>query len=357
MKSQLDAIKKEYEDITARLSSPEILNDPKSMGELGKRQSELQNFMQHINELEKIDREMKSNAEMINTEEDGEMKQMAMDENIELARRKAELEKELELMLIPKDPNDSKDVIVEIRGGAGGDESALFAASLFRMYAKYAEKNKWQILVLNSNQTELGGFKEVVFEVNGNANNPVYQKMKYESGVHRVQRVPETEKMGRIHTSTATVAVLAQAEEVELVINDKDLRIDTFASSGPGGQSVNTTMSAVRITHIPTGTVVSIQDEKSQLKNKEKAMKVLRSRILQAEEEKRAKELGDERKSQIGTGDRSEKIRTYNFPQDRITDHRIKQNWSNIEGTLAGNLDPIISALMEEDTKLKMQAS
>jgi len=351
MKNQLDAIKKEYEDITARLSSPEILNDPKTMGELGKRQSELQNFMQHINELEKIDHDMKSNAEMINTEEDGEMKQMAMDENMGLAKRKAELEKELELMLIPKDPNDGKDVIVEIRGGAGGDESALFAASLFRMYAKYAEKNHWQVSVLNSNQTELGGFKEVVFEINGSG---AYGKMKYESGVHRVQRIPETEKMGRVHTSTATVAVLPQAEEVELVINDKDLRIDTFASSGPGGQSVNTTMSAVRITHIPTGTVVSIQDEKSQHKNKDKAMKVLRSRILQAQEEKRAKELGDERKSQIGTGDRSEKIRTYNFPQDRITDHRIKHNWSNMEGILAGNLDPIIAALIEEDMKLKM---
>jgi peptide chain release factor 1 len=354
MKEQLKNIKDEYQAITDQLSSPEILSDSKKMAELGKRQSELQSIVQKIEELEKIDSEMKGNAEIINTEKDEEMKQMAIDENVELAKRKETAEKELEVMLLPKDPNDSKNIIMEIRGGAGGDESSLFAASLFRMYSKYAEINGWQISVMNSNRTEVGGFKEVVFEVTGNSNNPVYQKLKYESGVHRVQRVPETEKMGRIHTSTATVAVLPEAEEVELVINEKDLRIDTFASSGPGGQSVNTTMSAVRITHIPTGTVVSCQDEKSQHKNKDKAMKVLRSRILQAEEDKRAKEMGDARKNQVGTGDRSEKIRTYNFPQDRITDHRIKQNWSNVEGILAGNLDPIVSALQEEDIKLKM---
>ncbi|HOX11016.1 MAG TPA: PCRF domain-containing protein, partial [Candidatus Moranbacteria bacterium] len=240
MNNQLESIKNEYAAITAELSSPEILSDPKKMGELGKRQSELQNTMNLIDQLEKIQHDMKNNAEIMNSEEDAEMQSMATEENIELAKKKEAIEKELEMLLLPKDPNDSKDVIVEIRGGAGGEESSLFAASLFRMYSKYAEKNKWSVSVLNSNRTELGGFKEVVFEINGTN---VFSKMKYESGVHRVQRVPETEKMGRVHTSTSTVAVLPQAEEVELVINEKDLRIDTFCSSGPGGQSVNTTKS------------------------------------------------------------------------------------------------------------------
>lgn len=354
MKSQIEEIKIEYAEIQEKLASGEYVSDAKKLAGFGKRQRELDEIMKVINEYEKIKADMKNNAEIINTEEDPELKQMAMEENIKLAEKKEKLEKELEMMLIPKDPNDSKNIIVEIRAGAGGDESALFAADLFRMYSHYAEKNSWKVLVLNSNRIGIGGFKEIIFEINGAG---VYGKMKYESGVHRVQRIPETEKSGRIHTSTATVAVLPQAEEFDLKIDPKDIRIDTFCSSGPGGQSVNTTKSAVRITHIPTSLIVSCQDEKSQLKNKDKALKVLRSRLLQMEEEKRAKELGEARKSQIGTGDRSEKIRTYNFPQDRITDHRIKQNWSNIPDILAGNLDAIINSLKEEDTKLKLSAA
>jgi peptide chain release factor 1 len=351
MRDQIQQIKNEYAKITQELSASGVALDLQKMTDLSKKQAEMTEIMQKIEELERIEKNMSENAEIVNTEQDSEMKQMAMDENISLALQKSSIEKQLETLLLPKDPYDEKNVIVEIRAGAGGDESALFATNLFRMYSRYAEKNRWQIVLLNSNQNGLGGFKEVAFEINGKN---IYAKMKYESGVHRVQRIPETEKNGRVHTSTATVAVLPEAEEFDFKIEEKDIRIDTFCSSGPGGQSVNTTKSAVRITYLPTGMIVSCQDEKSQMKNKDKAMKVLRSRLLQAEEEKRMKELGDQRKSQIGTGDRSEKIRTYNFPQDRITDHRIKLNWSNLHGILDGNLDLIINALEEEDIKIKL---
>jgi len=346
MKKELEKIKKEYDEITKKFSKAEVVSDMEKLKKLSKKQTEFKEIMDKYESFLKIEKSIKENDEIIKKDEDKELTALAKEENEKLLQDRNKLEKEIKLLLIPKDPRDEKDVIVEIRAGAGGDEAGLFTADLFRMYAKFAEKQNWRAVVLNSNRTTIGGFKEVIFEINGNN---VYAKMKYESGVHRVQRIPKTEKQGRVHTSTITVAVLPQAEETELKIKNEDIRIDIFRSSGPGGQSVNTTDSAVRITHLPTGITVSCQDEKSQLKNKNKALQILRSRLLALEEEKKAKEEKDTRRSQIGTGDRSEKIRTYNFPQDRITDHRIKKSWHEIESILEGNLDDIVSSLKQID--------
>ena len=290
---------------------------------------------------------------MLEEETDKEMKEMLAEEISSLKEQEEELENKIQILLLPKDPNDDKNVFVEIRGGAGGDEAALFAANLFRMYTRYAESQRWSVEMMSSNENDLGGFKEVVFMIKGNG---AYSKLKYESGVHRVQRVPDTESSGRIHTSTATVAVLPEVDDVEIEINDKDLRIDVYRSSGNGGQCVNTTDSAVRITHIPTGTVVACQDEKSQLKNKEKAMKVLRARLYEVAEAERLAGIAEDRKSQVGTGDRSERIRTYNYPQGRVTDHRIGLTLYKLDTFMNGDIEEVINALITADQAEKMQA-
>ena len=350
MRQELEEIKKEYNEITDKLSKTEIVSDMQKFKRLNKKQSALKEIVDKYDVFLKIEKSIFENNEIIKDENDEELITMAKEENEKLLDDKNKLEDEIKSLLIPKDPRDEKDIIIEIRAGAGGDEAGLFASNLFRMYAKFAENQNWKTIILNSNKTSIGGFKEIVFEMNGA---DVYSKMKYESGVHRVQRIPKTEKQGRVHTSTATVAVLPQAEETELEIKNEEIRIDIFRSSGPGGQSVNTTDSAVRITHLPTGITVSCQDEKSQLKNKDKALQILRSRLLALKEEEKAKKAKDARRSQIGTGDRSEKIRTYNFPQDRITDHRIKKSWHEIESILEGNLDDVIDSLGQAEREMK----
>ena len=349
MNSELENIKKEYREITDEFSKSEVVFSAERFRKLSKKQNKLKEIIEKDEELSKTKKEIRDNQEIISQEKDLELINLAKEELKELEIKKDKLEQELNILLNPADLNDKKDVIMEIRAGAGGDEAGIFAADLFRMYSRYAEKQGWRTNILSSNKNDIGGFKEIIFEIIGQN---VYSKMKFESGVHRVQRIPETEKSGRIHTSTSTVAVLPQAEETELKIKNEDLRIDIFRSSGPGGQSVNTTDSAVRITHLPTGLTVSCQDEKSQLKNRTKAMQILRSRLLAAEEKKKQEEERNKRQTQIGTGDRSEKIRTYNFPQDRITDHRIKKSWHNIQNILDGELDEVIEFLIAESRKI-----
>ena len=344
MFDKLQAIEERYDKLTTLISDPAVQADQQEYRAHTKALSEIQPIIEHFHLYKEVVDEASQAKELADeAKEDDELRELAQQELIHLEERRETLFQEIKVLLIPKDPNDEKNVVLEIRAGTGGDEAGLFAADLFRMYARYAETLGWRVEVLSSNETGVGAIKEVVVLIEGKR---VYSQLKYESGVHRVQRVPATEASGRIHTSTATVAVLPEAEEVDIHIEDKDLRIDTFCSSGPGGQSVNTTYSAVRITHIPTGLVVSQQDEKSQIKNKAKAMKVLRSRLYEIELQRQQDEIASDRKGQVGTGERSEKIRTYNFPQSRITDHRIGFTTHQLPSVLAGGLDELINTVV-----------
>ncbi len=355
MFEKLEVFEKKLESLNKDLCDPEIISNQNKYRELMKEQSALSPIVEKYKEYKKAKQdEQEAKSLLAEGGLDKDFKEM-VEQELNLAKENIEnISDELKILLLPKDPNDSRNVIVEIRGGAGGDEAALFAGSLFRMYSMYAEMKNWKVEVLSGNEKELGGFKEVSFMIEGKG---AYSRLKYESGVHRVQRVPETEAQGRIHTSTVTVAVLPEAEDVEVEINQNDLQIDTFRAGGAGGQHINKTDSAIRITHIPTGLVVECQDERSQHKNKDKAMKVLKSRLLEAEQKKQQQEVADERRMQVGTGDRSERIRTYNFPQGRVTDHRIGLTLYKIEDILNGNIDEIIDALIAADRAAQLENS
>jgi peptide chain release factor 1 len=352
MLDKLVSLEEKYEQLTAQMNDPAVVTDPPRYAKLAKQHSELHEIVERYREYKAIKEGIAATRDLLTENGDAELQEMAREEISVLAARLEQSEATLKRLLIPKDPNDDKNVLLEIRAGTGGNEASLFAGELLRMYTRYAERQGWRAQILNLSESEVGGIKEGVALIEGNG---VYSRLKHESGVHRVQRVPQTEASGRIHTSTVTVAVLPEAEEVDVEINMKDLRIDTFCSSGPGGQSVNTTYSAVRITHLPTNIVVSMQDEKSQIKNREKAMRILRARLLEVEQQKQQDAISSERRSQVGTGERSEKIRTYNFKENRVSDHRIGLTIHQLDAFMDGDLNPTIDPLITHFQTLKMQ--
>ena len=356
MLEKLAQIEKNYEDLTAQISSPDLMNDMSNYAKIMKQHRSLGEIVEKYREVKKMQEDLAGAKELADMADDDDMCELALAEVAEIESKLPAAEEDLRVLLLPKDPNDEKNVILEIRAGTGGDEATLFAAEVLRMYTRYAERQGWKMEIMDISETGVGGIKEAIAMIEGDR---VYSKMRYESGTHRVQRVPQTETQGRIHTSAITVAVLPEAEEVDVQINQNDLRIDTFCSSGPGGQSVNTTYSAVRITHMPTGVVVSMQDEKSQIKNREKAMRVLRARLQELEEQKQHDALASERKSMVGSGDRSEKIRTYNFKENRVTDHRIGLTIYQLDLFMEGYIDEVIDALVNhyQAEKLKAEAS